>query len=205
MDMTDEKDNIFASYDQEAFGNVLSGSASGYHLTTKEFSPAIGLYYFFQRWYDSVIGRFISMDNIKSIQTNLYNYCISNPINCFDPEGRIAIIGPIIGGGVIGGAAILGANCYLKISDTAYWEKACNKAQEDMKRMCDLRGWDSYICWLYYDNARYICAKAGIVIAPAVGSLIPGSSLGGPPPSNASGLARKFCTESCKEVINALK
>jgi RHS repeat-associated protein len=31
---------------------------SGYHLTTKEYDADIGLYYFWQRWYDPTIGRF---------------------------------------------------------------------------------------------------------------------------------------------------
>ena len=53
-------------YDQEAFGTVLSGDSSGYHLTTKEYFPEIGLYYFYQRWYDSEISRFLSKDKLRS-------------------------------------------------------------------------------------------------------------------------------------------
>ena len=61
-DLTGMDGTIVASYDQDAFGNVLEGSADGYHLTTKQFDSDIGLYYFGARWYDPELGRFTQKD-----------------------------------------------------------------------------------------------------------------------------------------------
>ena len=72
-------------FDQDAFGNVLSGSANGYHLTTKDNHTDIGLYYFNQRWLEPMLGRFIQKDPVKSI--NKYSYVDNNPINFIDPLG----------------------------------------------------------------------------------------------------------------------
>ncbi|MEM3036320.1 MAG: RHS repeat-associated core domain-containing protein, partial [Thermoplasmata archaeon] len=88
MDLTDENGNLSASYDQDAFGNVLAGIQSGYHLTTKEFSPLINLYYFFQRWYNAQIGRFIIKSNFPPDQEHPYAYCENNPVSLVDVSGE---------------------------------------------------------------------------------------------------------------------
>ena len=41
MDITQNDGTTYASYDQSAFGNILSGSSSGFHLTTKRLYPTI--------------------------------------------------------------------------------------------------------------------------------------------------------------------
>lgn len=53
---------IVAQFEQEAFGNVVSGSAAGYHLTTKEYDSDAGVSYFGARWYDPGVGRFLEPD-----------------------------------------------------------------------------------------------------------------------------------------------
>jgi len=76
------------SFEQEAYGNVKSGSQSGYHLTTKEYDSIGELYYFNRRWYDPQIGRFISKDIIFNInEINLYVFCLNNPISLMDVKG----------------------------------------------------------------------------------------------------------------------
>jgi len=72
-------------FDQDAFGNVLSGSTNGYHLTTKEQHNDIGLYYFSERWYDSLLGIFTQKDSLKNV--NKYKYVSNNPLNNIDPFG----------------------------------------------------------------------------------------------------------------------
>ncbi len=80
--------DTIASYCQEGFGNVIQtiGNAdNNYHLTTKEIDSDTGLYYFYARWYDPEIGRFISKDIIPSI--NFYYYAQNNPLGMIDPTG----------------------------------------------------------------------------------------------------------------------
>jgi RHS repeat-associated protein len=58
----------------------------------KPYSAATGLYYYYQRWYDPSIGRFISSDPkhgaISSPQSlNLYIYVVNSPVTLSDPNG----------------------------------------------------------------------------------------------------------------------
>ena len=85
MNLTDDAGAVSATYDQDAFGNVLAGNAVGFHLTTKDYNSTIGLYYFYQRWYDPEVGRFFQRD--RKFYFNLYAYCNSNPTNAIDPDG----------------------------------------------------------------------------------------------------------------------
>ncbi len=66
-----------------------SGDKSGYHLTTKEYDPDAGLYYFWARWYDPTIGRFAQKD-VCWDEINMYVYCKNNPIALFDINGDVA-------------------------------------------------------------------------------------------------------------------
>ncbi|MCX7918981.1 MAG: RHS repeat-associated core domain-containing protein [bacterium] len=104
MFIIDNSGNKVADYVQEGFGNVLATNGSftsnTYHLTTKEQEPETALYYFYARWYDPVVGRFITRDPIvtgcgKAIQnvrhplnTN-YLYVENNPLAFTDPEGMV--------------------------------------------------------------------------------------------------------------------
>jgi len=78
------------SFEQEAYGNVKSGSQSGYHLTTKEYDTIPELYYFWQRWYDPMLGTFLSLDP-KSRSILPYNLCKNNSINSIDPQGLYTV------------------------------------------------------------------------------------------------------------------
>jgi RHS repeat-associated protein len=57
-------------------------------------SATDGLYYYNARYYDAVIGRFISPDSIipdpANPQTlNRYSYCLNNPLKYVDPSGHL--------------------------------------------------------------------------------------------------------------------
>jgi RHS repeat-associated protein len=93
------------------FGQSRGHSGPGnhaYRFTGKELE-ASGLYYYGARYYDPVIGRFISPDSIVQApndpQTlNRYSYCRNNPLIYTDPSGHIFGIDDLIIGIIIGAA-----------------------------------------------------------------------------------------------------
>jgi len=93
--------SVAETYTQDAWGNVLSSpttgqwatSFGGRHLTTKEQDGDVGMYYFWQRWYDNQISAFMSLDPVDSWQINsrhfsAYNFCFSSPIVWHDTDGE---------------------------------------------------------------------------------------------------------------------
>jgi len=88
MALSNSSGQASTTYDQDAFGNVLSGSQNGYHLTTKDNHTDIGLYYFYQRWYDSVLGRFTKKHPFRPDIEHPYVYCENNPLRRYDPDGN---------------------------------------------------------------------------------------------------------------------
>jgi RHS repeat-associated protein len=88
MELTNQSGLQYLSYEQEAFGNVLSGTSSGYHLTTKEYDADAGLYYFWARWYDPLIGRFTQRDPRGARD---YTYCFDSPVDNTDATGEVTI------------------------------------------------------------------------------------------------------------------
>ncbi|MGB0911200.1 MAG: RHS repeat-associated core domain-containing protein, partial [Nitrospirales bacterium] len=76
-----------------------------YKYTGKEQDDSTGLYFYEARYYDPVLGRFISADTIVpdplDPQTlNRFSYVLNNPLKLIDPSGNISIG---FGGGGFGG------------------------------------------------------------------------------------------------------
>jgi len=77
----------------DSFGNVTSESNAAvdhrFRYTGRELDEETGLYYYRARYYDPVVGRFISEDPIgfEAGDTNLYRYVGNSPVNATDPEG----------------------------------------------------------------------------------------------------------------------
>ena len=79
-----------------AFGHMWEHSGSpisNYKYTDQELDPETGLYFYGARYYDPVIGRFISADAIVQAPTNpqtlnRYSYCMNNPLIYIDPTGN---------------------------------------------------------------------------------------------------------------------
>ena len=112
---------VVVSYTYDAWGNPVSitGSMSstlgeinpiryrGYYYDTET-----GFYYLQSRYYDPVVGRFISPDDTAflgvtgtTLSLNLFAYCENNAVNRKDDTGCIFIptIPTILGGAIIGG------------------------------------------------------------------------------------------------------
>ena len=95
--------NLLGQYEYDAWGNILSQIGSeilkinpfryrGYYCDTES-----GIYYLNSRYYDPVIGRFISPDSLSYLEPetcnglNLYAYCLNDPVNCIDISGAYTI------------------------------------------------------------------------------------------------------------------
>ncbi|GIV06950.1 MAG: hypothetical protein KatS3mg017_0152 [Fimbriimonadales bacterium] len=137
----------------DAFGDLVNGMRQVYDwngawLYRNELTETGGLVKVGVRWYDPAVGRFLQQDPwlgsvYAPLTLNAYGYCVNDPVNAVDPDGRrfnwgktltniaigvgigaIAIItlpatGPaaIIGGAIYGAAAgaAIAANSY-------YWD-----------------------------------------------------------------------------------
>jgi RHS repeat-associated protein len=57
--------------------------------TGREWDPEINLYYYRARYYDPKLGRFISEDPDRAL--NSYRYAFNLPVSLTDPTGRFAV------------------------------------------------------------------------------------------------------------------
>jgi len=115
--LSDATGNLITSYTYNPFGGTaLTGlsSTNPYQFTGRE-NAGNGIYYYRARYYNSILGRFISEDpaGFAGGDTNLYAYVLNNPTNYRDPSGKcpwcvIAAIGA--GFGAVEGA-IHGLEC----------------------------------------------------------------------------------------------
>jgi RHS repeat-associated protein len=85
----------------KAWGDVRTGSlnalATRYTFTGQAAEDSLGLMYYHARWYDPLLGRFISADTIvpnayDPLAHDRYAYVRSNPLRFVDPSGHKACI-----------------------------------------------------------------------------------------------------------------
>ena len=113
-------------YEYDEGGNITAAGPSDldhtFAYTGREWEPQLGLYYYRNRWYDPMLGRFLSEDPIGFAggDVNLYRYVFNNPVNLIDPWGLDAgdvylyesnnfiqsIVGGLTSGGSFGHAGI---------------------------------------------------------------------------------------------------
>jgi RHS repeat-associated protein len=84
----DSGGSVITQVDMEAFGTVLSGGQNGYRLTTKQYDPDAGLYYFNSRWYDNWVRGFLEMDSLWGPP---YLFCDNAPSVYADPTGLYTV------------------------------------------------------------------------------------------------------------------
>lgn len=89
--ITDTNGLKVQSYSYDAFGNPTQTTSfrNSYLFTGREYDPETGLYYYRARYYDPMVGRFVSKDPISFAggDANLYGYVQNNPVNWTDPWG----------------------------------------------------------------------------------------------------------------------
>ena len=106
-DLVDPSGNVVQSYLYEAFGNPKLFDSTGTEIgmdqaiqrvsyTGREFDIESGLYFYRARYYNSLMGRFISEDPIgfEGGDKNLRRYTSNRPTVFADPDGK-AIVGRI--------------------------------------------------------------------------------------------------------------
>ncbi len=104
------------------FGSAWSDTNTAlttHKFTGQELDAETGLYYYGARYYNPILGRFLSADSIvpdpaNPQALNRYSYVINNPLRYTDPTGHFfgnVIIGAVVGA-IIGGttAAVTGGN-----------------------------------------------------------------------------------------------
>jgi RHS repeat-associated protein len=93
--LTGEQGDVVASYDYDPFGRIVryEGTvANPFTFTGREFDRETGLYYYRARYYDPVLGRFLSPDPAaprlrQPLTLNPYLYAQNNPVRFTDPLG----------------------------------------------------------------------------------------------------------------------
>ena len=74
-------------------GNVIFGTVNPIRYRSYYYDNESGLYYLQSRYYNPEIGRFICADGVYDTNQgilgyNMYVYCLNNPVNMYDPDGR---------------------------------------------------------------------------------------------------------------------
>ncbi|MFM2167442.1 MAG: hypothetical protein RIS79_1813 [Verrucomicrobiota bacterium] len=91
--LTDIEKNLLASYAYGPFGEKISASGpkantNPWRWATKYLDEETGLYYFGQRYYDSITGQWLSREPLGEEESlNLYSYCHNDPVNKVDVQG----------------------------------------------------------------------------------------------------------------------
>jgi RHS repeat-associated protein len=97
--VTNSSGGIVEKTEYTPFGNIRPPgenlTSTPYNYTGQEYDPETGLYYYHARYYDPLLGRFVSPDsvisNIHNPQAlNPYSYCLNNPLKYTDPSGHIS-------------------------------------------------------------------------------------------------------------------
>lgn len=89
---------IMESIAYKPFGEILSDTGpavSARKFTGQTFDAETGLYYYNARYYNALLGRFVSPDTLVTDPSNpqdlnRYSYVLNNPVNLVDPSGHSA-------------------------------------------------------------------------------------------------------------------
>ena len=126
--LIDNSGAVVVEYKYDAWGNHEAEVANEDYVTLAEINPfryrgyyfdeETGLYFLQTRYYDPVVGRFISRDSIEYADPeticglNLYAYCGNNPVMYSDPYGTTAwwewLLGALVVVGLVAGSLLTG-------------------------------------------------------------------------------------------------
>jgi len=135
MALTDASGTITDTWTYDAFGNQTSRTGTTvnpFRYTSEYTDDTIGLQYNRARWYDPIVGRFNSIDQLDGKQAqpltlNKYIYANSNPVTGRDPSGlnNLEEVNAVEDDVEILGeeGAESGAS-----TERSFWQKACHAA-----------------------------------------------------------------------------
>jgi RHS repeat-associated protein len=138
--IVDEEGNEVASYEYDAWGNILSitggdiAQLNPYRYRGYRYDSETGLYYLQSRYYNPEWGRFISRDatdvltvsiDSSNEDKNLYIYCDNNPIVRADSGGQFW---HIIGGAIVGGLISGGVKAVTNVVEGKNWSDGIGMA-----------------------------------------------------------------------------
>jgi len=93
--VTNSAGTVIQTYDYDAFGNITAQNGAltaKYAYKTKEYSPETNLIFFGARYYNPLIGRFITPDPLGMTDgPNVYLYCNNDPIDLMDMWGLVLV------------------------------------------------------------------------------------------------------------------
>ena len=98
------------SFSYTAFGEQMGNvKVSGFSYNAEAYDAATGMLNLRARQYEPALGRFSQKDIVRGqvrspLSLNRYIYCINNPINLIDPNGKAPNFSAIAMGGITAGA-----------------------------------------------------------------------------------------------------
>lgn len=93
---------ITSQYDFTAFGEEQRANSeptlfNPWRFASKRLDLELGLIYFGKRYYDPLLGRWLTTDPVGFVDsTNLYQYVFNNPFRYTDPDGQFIIALPLL-------------------------------------------------------------------------------------------------------------
>lgn len=166
---------MIVNYTYDAWGNILSvtdqngtaitsagniGNLNSLRYRGYYYDTDTKMYYLQSRYYDPEVRRFINADDVSVlaedqgsiVEHNLFAYCLNNPVNYYDLEGKLAITTCVLIGMGIG--AIVGG---------------CLGAYRASKKFKPKDGW---CYWKYVVGYGVVGATVGALIGWGAGTLI---------------------------------
>jgi len=100
--LTDASGNVTDTYTYDAFGLLINRSGAtenNYMYTGEQYDPNVGFYYLRARYYNQANGRFLTQDTwpgnvFEPMSLHKYLYCEGNPVNRWDPSGKVSGYSP---------------------------------------------------------------------------------------------------------------
>lgn len=107
--IVDEAGNLVVEYTYDAYGNIIKlidtsncelSNINPFRYRSYYYDKETGWYYLNSRYYNPIIGRFITMDSVEYSGSNMFKYCNNNPISYYDINGNFAV-SLVLGGSIV--------------------------------------------------------------------------------------------------------